>query len=537
MLHLLLPVLAGLAPQDAWTALPLPDLCRESRASTHVTAPAGGVHVRLEEDTPLGRRGSRVLLQPNALTGLLQLTAGTAGRTLTFFPFTPPLLVQGGEADVAWARSALRGIEAAGARNRVTISAWLLPAAGASAPAAGGALPVGGRSWTGEAWAGEELVFGDRDRRGFVATYDVEVSTDSGVAAPVIGTILTGQSVHLRASRVAGGQRYHLRGVLDLAELEALETFDPDTPDLGEFLQPRVRSVNLSFSGVATSGELLRVELAGSPLEEPDWTLLVRVDTRAEPRGPAAAGAALGSEWRAIDVSLLERRAPVLEALDPGAGLDGEARLGTVTPQAATITASGVLSLVQQGSRARRSGSGSRASAVEAPVQVMEGLLLVTAETTANGLAERLAAFVRQVEAPRLASTSVEVRHGGLRARFPVAEGETARLLVGTERTLLIGYRSEIAPNTWMPSPIVERAYDGLAWQGRLSTGKLDAEAWTSSTTSIGLQSRDAAQVGAVQLPDRNVRGARAQVPVGERAELLQPLRDRPGLIVEVAGP
>ncbi len=537
MLHLLLPVLAGLAPQDAWTALPLPDLCRESRSGIHVTAPSGGVHVLLEESTPVGRRGSRVLLEPDALTGLLQLTAGAAGRTLSFFPFTPPLLVQGGEADVAWARSALRGIEAAGARNRITISAWLLPSAGASAPGSERALPEGARAWRGEAWAGEQLVFGERDRRGFIATYDVEVSTDSGVAAPVVGTILTGQSVHLRASRVAGGARYHLRGVLDLAELDALETFDPDTPDLGEFLQPRVRSVNVSFSGVAASGELLRVELAGSPLAQPDWTLLVRVDTNTEPSGPAATGAALGSEWRAIDVSLLERRPPVLESLDPGAGLDGEARLGTVTPMAATLTASGVLSLVQQGTRARRTDGGSRASAVETPVQVMEGLLLVSAETNAGGLAERIAAFVREVEAPRLGSTSVEVVHGGLRASFPVAEGETARLLVGTERTLLTGYRSEIAPNTWMPSPIVQRAFDGLAWQGRLGGRKLDAESWISSTTSIELQDREAAQVGAIQLPDRSVRGARAQVPRGDRVELLQALRDRPGLSVEVAGP
>jgi hypothetical protein len=217
-------------------------------------------------------------------------------------------------------------------------------------------------------------------------------------------------------------------------------------------------------------------------------------------------------------------------SLDPGAGLTGEARLATVTPASAAVTAAGVLGL------ARADGGRPGAPRGAAPAQAAEGLVLVAASADPGGLAERVADLVRSLEAPRLATRTVEVRQGALRATFPVAEGETARLFVGTERSLLTGYRTEIAPNTWMPVPQVEVALDGLALQGRLSSGGLDVEAWSSETLEVRRQERRDAKVGALQLPERRVRAARARVEDGA-GELLAADGERPALGVSVREP
>ncbi len=66
-----------------------------------------------------------------------------------------------------------------------------------------------------------------------------------------------------------------------------------------------------------------------------------------------------------------------------------------------------------------------------------------------------------------------------------------------------------------MPSPIVETAFDGLAWQGRLARGEVAASAWISQTHSIEVRSRDAARMGALQLPNRSVHAANWTDSVG----------------------
>jgi hypothetical protein len=523
MLSLLL-ALAPLPAQDAWVPLPLPEPCREAPDGGGPRAAEGGRHLVLEEPTEFGRRGARSALPPEALVGLLEQAAAAAGHRPEFFPYAPPLQARGDDAALAWTRRAVRAIDEAGRRNRVRLSASL------TSRGPDGSQPGATRSWAAEARAGETITFGERERRSFVASYQVEVSTDSGVARPVVGHALLGHALELTAARVDGGRRYHLRGRLDLAALEAVEPFDAGTPDLGALDQPRVRALTLDFSGVAASGEPLEVRLEGTPLEAPDWVLTVRVETSPELPGPSPEGTPPGADWRAIDVSLLEGRSPVLPALDPGAGLTGEARLATVTPASAAVTAAGVLGL------ARADGGRPGAPRGAAPAQAAEGLVLVAASADPGGLAERVADLVRSLEAPRLATRTVLVRQGALRATFPVAEGETARLFVGTERSLLIGYRTEIAPNTWMPVPQVEVALDGLALQGRLSSGGLDVEAWSSETLEVRRQERRDAKVGALQLPERRVRAARARVEDGA-GELLAADGERPALGVSVREP
>ena len=537
MLSLLLPAFACLAPQDSWTPLSLPRLCQETNPAVQFPSLDGAAHIELEAERASSRPGTRALLSAADLASLLTGAAGAADRSVEFFPFTPPLLARGSEEDLAWTRGALAGIEAAGRRHRVEFRAWLVPAAGAGRPREGEGLPAGARAWTAEALPGEWVAFGRRTRRDFVATYDVEVSTDAGVAAPRVGGVYSGNTLHLSASRVDDGAGYHLRGQLDLAELAGVETFDPDTPDLGAVEQPRVRSVTIAFSGAARSGELLRVEVEGAPLGRPDWTLLVSCETELEPAGPSAAGSPPGHDWRAIDVTLLSGRGRSLPYLDAGGGLADQAGLDAMTVGAAPISASGVLSAVEAGSRSRRSSS-MRPSAPRTSLQVCEGLLLIAADASEDGLALRAAEFVRDVSAPRLVTSEVELRSGRFRARFPIAEGEPARVTVGEERTLLLGYEAEIAPSTWMPSPVVARTFDGLAWQARRGGGRVACTAWISASDGLDVLRRQQTGLGAVQLPQRNQRGAERSLSAADgTTEVLSELEDGAGLSVRVVAP
>jgi hypothetical protein len=116
-------------------------------------------------------------------------------------------------------------------------------------------------------------------------SFDVEVAADSGIAAPVLGTAAHGRTLHLRASRIEGGRRIHLAGLLDLADLASLERFDPETPDLGTLQEPRIDFVQVAFAGVVDSGGTLEVEIAGAPLALPGWKLSIRPTTRVEDAG------------------------------------------------------------------------------------------------------------------------------------------------------------------------------------------------------------------------------------------------------------
>jgi hypothetical protein len=526
MFTLLLPAVACLAPQDSWTALPLPRLCQETSPSIQLPTLTAGAHIQLEGEREPSRPGTRAPLGPTDLISMLTEAAGSADASVEFFPFSPPLLARGTNEDLNWARKALAGIEAAGERNQLILSAYLLPTAGAGLPQDGEGLPTGAMTWRSEAWPGEWTSFGRRTRRDFVSSFDVEVSTDAGVASPRVSGVYHGNTVHLVASRVDGGEGYHLRGQLDLAELQAMESLDLDTPDLGEVEQPQVGTVTVAFSGSARSGELLRVEIEGAPLQQPNWTLLVRCETFAEPSGPAAAAPKPGHDWRAIDVTLLSGRGRSLPFLHPGAGLERQAGLDAMTSDAAPISASGVLSAVEVGSRGRRSTS-LRASAPRTPLQVCEGLLLIAAGAGEDDLARRASEFVRAVSAPRLGTSEVELRSGPFRVRFPIAEGEPARVTAGTERILLVGYDAEIAPSTWMPSPVVERTFDGLAWQGRRTGERVVCSAWISESEGLEVLSRQQTGMGTVQLPQRSLRGA--QRTFSHSRELVEVLAEPDG--------
>lgn len=512
MLHPTLLLLAALAPQDQWSALPLPRICEQPFHGSQVPRPQAGQHLTLE-DRPLNlsrKNGAR--LTAADLGSLLQQSARSAERELRISPYSPPLYAQGSSADLEWARATLHAIDSATAREELQVSAWLIPG-GIGAPAPGdAALPEGTQSWSQTLHSGESVSFGERQRLDYVASYDVEVASHSGVAAPIIGQATTGKTLHLAVSRMDSGRRYHLRGHLDLSQVESLGTFDPQTPDLGKFTQPVVQSLGLSFSAVGDLGSYQSVEIEGGDGDLENWKLWIRVEGQPEPMGPTATGSAAGSDWRVIDVSLLEQRPPEFPALQPGAGLSNAGQLDAVTPASAPISASGVLAALQSSGRSSRGNVGRSADGGREALQICDGLILVAAPATAPGLAGLAKQFVSAAEAPKGVSTQVELRCGALRVQFPSAYGEVARLWVGTERSYVTGYHSEIAPNTWMPSPQVELALDGLAWQGRLGARSLNSEAFWSETTQVRTQNRDDVQLGSVQLPERRITSAQLAV-------------------------
>ncbi len=518
MLTTLLLTLAPLAtaPTD-WISLPLPRLCEEQE-HTIEGGTTSGEHLLLERAHGVTYPGSTQALVANDVANLLTLSARVAGVELALFPYAPPLLVRGSRQDLEWAERELAGLDRAGARNQIQLEAILFrgqldegTARSMLSAAEQGATPST-QIWRRTIMAGSSVAFGERERARFLADYDVNVATDSGVAAPVMGTLFSGKTLHLSASRVEGGARVHVRGFLDLAEAEDIQLFDPLTPDLGQLEQPAVRSLTLNFSGVVSPEQALRVSIVGAPLEVADWTLFVFARSHSEPQRLEA------HDWRALDVSLLTRKGVQLGNFDPGAGLSQEARLSSLRTLAEPITAAGILS----GATPRDRNSRGTAGAKRPASHIGEHLLLLSAAYVAQDESGALQALVSAMESTRLATDQVTVSQGKLRVEFPVAAGEPARLTSGRERAYLVGYDAEIAPNTWMPSPHVERAFDGLAWQGRLDSGAFRSSAWISSTDSVEQRTRDEANMGALQVLERRVRFGAAVITGAGPTELLR---------------
>jgi hypothetical protein len=540
MILLYAALMAPLPQQDAWSALPLPRICEERHFAGQPERIDSAGHVDLGETFKGALTPAEILFAPQDLGNLLQMAAGVGQRSVRVSPYSPPFYIQANAEDSEWAGEALDGISAACDRQFLQVTAHLVPGGKASdSPPAAPQMLVGGTDgtqvWQTELLSGEEVFLGSRHQESFVSSFDVEVSAQAGVAAPTIGQVTTGKTLHLQVSRVDGGRRYHMRGHLDLSELAGFTSFDPGTPDLGQFMQPKVHALSLSFSAVGELGERQRVVIEGAPLAEKNWALWIEVNGVAEPRGPLAAGQEIGKAWRAYDVSLIESRARGLASLSPGSLLEDTHALDAINPTAATISASGVLGMLQSSGRSRRSSGGAPGNA---PHQVTKGLILVAAAPGDGGLATQVSSFLQSAEASRLKSAQVTLSHGALKLSFPTAAGEAARVWAGSEQVLVTGYRSEIAPSTWMPLPIVEHVRDGLAWQGALETRRFSSQAWIAETESIQIVNQKRAQLGAVQLPKRHIRSARKAQETSDSVAILMPGQaENPALLLKVNAP
>lgn len=523
-------LLALLSQGEVWTSFPLPGLCLEPAAQPRLEPHLWGEHLLLGAPSVAGRgaeaaRAVPAALPASLLVSLLQEDARRSGSGLTLFPVSSTLLARGPQPALAALGARLAALDGAGARLAVEVEAWLVPggAAALAEPAVGatsesGAPPgadrarAAGLAWRARGRSGEGLGLGERTSHPFLAGYRIEVASDSGVASPIVGRASLGKSLHVVATRALGGTRVHLEGFLDLAELAGLEAFDPGTPDLGLVEQPVVRSVQVAFSGSVASGGLLRVDLAGTALETPDWTLWVRASTQAD--APAGEGAG----WRLVDLALLARAPLALPGLAPGAALDplpSAALLPRVLePLAPAALAAG---LAPDPRRTSFPTFTDRIALLDAGAQAEHSALLEV-----SGALERV----------RLQARTVELEHGSLRVSLPLSHGSHARLRAGVERTLLVDYDAQIAPDTWMPVPVVERCFDGLVWQGVLDGERVECAYWSSATDSLRTRGVEDARLGALQLPVRSLRaGAGSYAAAEGRRGLIDPgPGGRPGL-------
>ncbi len=491
------------ATSDEWTALPTPALCAE-RITSQVPAPLyGASHLRV----PAGRgRTDLEKLPPRlplALVGqMLEEDARARGQKLEFFRGAPEILVRGEPSAVAAARALVADLERAGDALAIDLEFVLTP----GRPSSDNIPKAAPARYEKRVRSGESTFVGKRESQSYVADFEVDVAASSGVARPVIGSALFGSTVHARASRADGGKRVHLAGVLDIAELAAIEVFDPKTNDLGELQQPVIHSAQLVFAGVVDSGQALEVSLVDPALSTSEWTLSIRASARAdlEPKEGESSG------WSILDLSLLASEPASLPVLSPGHGLDADAMLGESNGTQVALPASALAVALE----AARSTAGSSRASPRAPLYWTNDLLFVPRSDPA--LLREARALVRGSEASRARTGRLEVKSGAARASLPVCDGTPARVWIGTERPWLVGYRADLAPQSWMPSPEVETTFDGVAVHALAQSGIAQCAFWIAESEPNIELAKESAQLGRLQVLGRSVQSGAARAVAGQ---------------------
>jgi hypothetical protein len=113
-------------------------------------------------------------------------------------------------------------------------------------------------------------------------------------------------------------------------------------------------------------------------------------------------------------------------------------------------------------------------------------------------------------------TSTIEHKQGGIEARFPVASGFPARFLCGSEKPYLIGYRTELAPQTWMPVPEVATGFDGLCvWLGPRDDSSVCA-AWSVHSAAPRVLAREDARLGRMQTLARELRSEDCRLGLGQ---------------------
>jgi len=501
-------------------------------SGSHPGPLSSGSHVLSRNDgLPLPGSQPAPRLSVSTLLKIVEEDARAKSTRIEFFRSASGLLARGDSAAIDGARARIGEIERVAETLQIDLEMDLSGSPGAeSARNGGGANPKSAQaerySTRSSVGPGEEAFLGLRQATPFLMSFDVEVAADSGIAAPVLGTAAHGRTLHVRAARVEGGRRIHLEGLLDLADLAALETFDPGPPDLGTIQEPRIDFVQVAFAGVVDSGGTLEVEIAGAPLSLSSWKLAIKATTRPDEDGsPARKDDALD----VIDFAFLARESASIPNADPGAELDRLAFF--VQPRRTTIPippSAVAATLELRGGE----GAGSR------PTPAWSEDLLILPRSDAAGRTEARA-LVAAAERTRLATVRIEAKRGALSARFPACAGSPARLLAGRERTALVGYRAEIAPQTWMPAPLVERSFDGISIAVEAQSGGAECSAWIAESSGEEVVARQDAQLGQIQVLRRSLRAERAVVRAGEpeRALASGPAGSADAILLRVPAP
>ncbi len=500
-------IVVALAPiQDLgagpWRALPTPALCRSAPPTIDSPRLVRGTHLVIsKEDVEAGLAPApSPALTLNAFASLLSEEARRESWGITLHPSSPPLLARGPQPGCQAAAGFCEQLDAASRALDVELTVWLVRGAGVSASAA--TLPKEAPWAIARLRSGAETMLGERSSQSYVHNYAVEVATDAGVAAPVVGRVLTGDVLHVRAMRVRAGSAVFVEGLLDLSRLTSLEDFELSATDLGSVQQPHVSGLQIAFSGSVASGTPLRVAWAGLGSSEAVSEGSLWIVPRTTP--DSADG-----RWRLLDTALIEAIAWDLPLVSPGGGLE-VASDGTLEDQAPKPLASALL--IKETETSRSSNSRARppfvagTGVVLGPRAEQEGWAEVD---SLRGVAEALHTKTQEVLLER----------GGGFVRLPVAGGSSWRVLVGDETTAVVDYDVEIAPETWMPGPRVERSLDGFCVQGLAGLDFTSYSAWVAATAERRVAERSSVPLGRLELPRRSWRSARGELRAGATAE------------------
>lgn len=498
---LLFAPLASVA--EDWVEIVPPALCAHPVATivppillsgSHLDSARGEVRAALDP--------SRPALPFATFLQIVEEDARARGGRLDIQRQGSSALVRGDAASLAGATALQNAFDKAGRALDIEVTVRIVP----KKPAAGDEPLTFHRRLC----SGDVAFFGTRTAQSYVSGFDVEVAAQSGSSDPIVGRALAGRGLHLVACRVAGGERVFVWGVFDVADVVEVLEFDPGTPDLGVLQEPRIVSAQATFSGTIDGKTPLVVELRGTPLATADWTLEIQAQTT--PDSALDAGAKDG--FALVDLNFCSVELPQIAPADPGTLVRGPARARVLEASSSALPPAAVAALVESG----RGSGGSMSRNSRAQLYWSDRVLLVPRSDPA-AIAEARA-LVRGLEAARLGELRVEFGMGALGATLPACKAAPARFVTGSERPLLVEYRLEVAPQIWMPAPIVESLFDGACFDAAVNRGGVDTSLWTSASGPVVEVTRENAQVGKLQLATRSLKSGTARVDLGANARL-----------------
>lgn len=470
--------------QEQWTTLPLPKVSQPGAITLSQFPQAECRPITLETDSPTSRIQWPTLLPADHLVQLLESRAREHGESLTLLPRTPPLLAKGSPQALESARSTLAQIDAASGslQSRVHVL-WRE------------GNPAGPSETVRLIDLGAPVTIGSLTAHPFLATYDVDVTTDSAAANPDVGTFKSGRQLTLEAHRVLDHDHYFVRGHLLWSELESLSEFDLGSPDLGVLEQPSVVSVELAFSALLRAGEPLSVVMSGLPLKTPDATLEVSLT-------PASANGE--SEFEVHDLRFLNSASPTLPAVE----LDRVTRfLGAgIEPRFQSVA-----------TRALTNIEGRPSPSLFVTSQC------VIAPKSSETTAPPFVALKRGYETGRLASGRLRVETGSMSIELPSTAFAPSRVCVGRFATRVIDYATAIAPETWIAVPIVDTLFDGVVIDAEQVGVELRVTAIETRSGEVRTRTRFDAVAGNLQLVERSQREGMASARAGEETLPLWP--------------
>lgn len=489
------PLAAARGPQEGatvWQALPLPAFATPSPARLVPPALVDGKHLLGEWDAsrPAWLREGAVLPAP-VLEALLARSLEEDGRGATVQTDVDALLVRGDVRALERVAAETASLEAQLAALEVELEVRIAVDGEAVLARTLRVLP------------GREAVLGARELTTVLLGHEARVTSDSAVADPAPGVLATGLTLHLVALR-GPDREVQVQGFLDLARPVPGEdpSFDAGLPDFALLELPRLHVVQAAFAGPA--GEQEPLELAVTPGAGGPPPVQVRIAARTAPAAPVDA-----DRWRVVDVTALAHAARRLPALHPGPPLIGEEdepapwSRGPLGPPA-------LVSFV-----ARTASAGPR------PLWTDRLLLLPPGS---GDLEREVREFQRVLSTARDGFATLTLRGPDLTAVLPVARGSRMRLVVGREEARVVDYDVEIAPETWLSEPVVERVLDGVCIDGWLLADRMRCSSWKARSVGQREIAPDGIALGRLLLVERTLDARESELTAAARSELLPEL-------------